>query len=118
MSKSSLRPQLSLIEATNPIEKFQNEVIRPILKLQNDLILNLFYTYLENLRIKLPSNHDELLPKLKSILQKDKTIKNQLIGIVIGLFETDEINIYSEYQKENNKRIIQMITQRLFDNLI
>ena len=113
-----MRPKLNLKEASTEIEKFQNDVFRPILKLQNNLILNLFNLYLENYKIQLKSKQDELRLQIKNICQKDKVLKNQMIGISIGMLEPSELTTYSENLNEFNKRIIQMISQRLFDNLV
>ena len=116
MIKSDLRPILKLKESSSPIEGFQNDTLRPILKLQNNIIVTLFNLYLENYKIILVSKPKELLEQIKKICQKDKSLKNQLIGVTIGMFEDEEFKTYSEYSNEFNKRIIQMIIQRLFDN--
>ncbi len=117
MIKSDLRPILKLKKTSSPIEGFQNDILRPILKLQNNSIVDLFNLYLENYKVALVSKPKELLEQIKKICQKDKSLKNQLIGVTIGMLEDKEFKTYSEHSNEFNKRIIQMITQRLFDNL-
>ena len=45
-----IRPQIKKIQqfpTTSPDERFQNETIRPILKLQNPLLLVVFQHYIE-----------------------------------------------------------------------
>jgi hypothetical protein len=51
-------------------------------------------------------------------LTKDINFKNILIGSIIGHLNENEIKIYLKSKSELNKRIIQMVMQRLQDNLI
>ncbi len=117
MTKQSLRPLLKLKPSSTPTEQFQNEVLRPILKLQNDIYVSLFQSYITKNKVELESEHDFLRDQVKSICQKNNALKNQLIGITIGMFETSELKSYSEQPNEFNKRIIQMIAERVWDNL-
>ena len=55
---------------------------------------------------------------MNSILTKDINFKNILIGSIIGHLNKNEIEIYLKSKSELNKRIIQMVKQRLQDNLI
>ena len=43
---TQIRPMLDLAEATTEIEQFQNGTLRPILKFQNPLILQLFRNFI------------------------------------------------------------------------
>ena len=64
-------------------ESFQNEVLRPILKLQNDLFLASFINYISKTQIDF-YNHS--LEKKQSVIenaiQKDIKFRNVLKGIV------------------------------------
>lgn len=51
------------------------------------------------------------------ILQKDSSFKKFLIGTIVGHFSDEEINFYLNNTRELNRRIIQIITQRLEDSL-
>lgn len=117
MTKTDLRPILKLKQASSETEQFQNDVLRPILKLQNEIIHQLFNVYLENYKVQLKSKPEDLRDQIKNICQKDKALKNQLLGLTIGMLELEEFNLYKENQNEFNKRIIQMTNQRLFDNM-
>lgn len=117
MNKSDLRPKLNLQPASSEIEQFQNEVIRPILKLQNDVLVLIFNNYTKTQQITLSDNLDKLRVQVRDICSKDISLKNQLIGMTIGMLETDELANYQIHQSEYNKRISQMIAQRLYDNL-
>ncbi|MBC8398235.1 glyoxalase [Flavobacteriaceae bacterium] len=118
---SKVRPNLiNLINSnTSDIERFQNEVLRPIIKMQNNLLVAFFKNYIKNNKIKFNTLKPEVQEnKINTILTKDINFKNILIGSIIGHLEENEIEIYFKYKTEINKRIIQIIKQRLHDNFI
>ena len=101
---------------SNEIESFQNSVIRPILKFQNQLLNELVLERVKNLnvRFKLLSNQEQQAFILSNV-KKDIALRNQLIGIVLAFFNQDEFKVYSLYNKELSKRIVEMIVQRVLD---
>jgi predicted histidine transporter YuiF (NhaC family) len=116
-----LRPVLkNLINSnTSDLERFQNEVIRPIIKMQNNLLVAFFNNYIRNRKIEFNKLEAEFQKnKINTILTKDINFKNILIGSIIGHLNENEIKIYLKSKSELNKRIIQMLKQRLQDNLI
>ena len=115
-----LRPVLkNLINSnTSDLERFQNEVLRPIIKMQNNLLVALFKNYIRNRKIEFNKLKAEVQEnKINSILTKDINFKNILLGSIIGHFNKNEIKIYLKSKSELNKRIIQIVKQRLQDNL-
>lgn len=99
-------------------EVFQNTTLRPILKLQNDLIVLVFQNYVN--QIKLPFNGFTVEKKMSSIatiISKDIQLQNTLKGIVIGLFTTEEYHYYSKTISNSNKRIKAMLIERLQSQL-
>lgn len=99
-------------------EVFQNATLRPILKLQNDLIVLVFQNYVN--QIKLPFKDFTVEKKMSSIatiISKDIQLQNTLKGIVIGLFTTEEYHYYSKTISNNNKRIKAMLIERLQSQL-
>jgi hypothetical protein len=118
---NKLRPVLkNLINSnTSDLERFQNEVLRPIIKMQNNLLVALFNNYISNRKIEFNKLKAEVQEnKINSILTKDINFKNILIGSILGHLNKNEIEIYLKSKSELNKRIIQMVKQRLQDNLI
>lgn len=101
---------------SNEIESFQNSVIRPILKFQNQLLNELVLERVKNLnaRFRLLSNEEQQAFILSNV-KKDIALRNQLIGIVLAFFNQDEFKVYSLYNKELSKRIVEMIVQRVLD---
>jgi len=118
---NKIRPVLNnLINSnTSNIERFQNEIIRPIIKMQNNFLVVFFEDYLKNRKIEfyiLKSEDQE--NKINTILTKDINFKNILLGSIVGHFDDNEIKVYLKSTSELNKRIIQIIKQRLLDNCI
>ena len=99
-------------------EVFQNSTLRPILKLQNDLIIAVFQSYLN--QNKIPFNDFSLDKKMKTIevaILKDISFQNTLKGIVVGLFTVNEFFLYSNNTSGFNKRIRSMLIERLQSQL-
>jgi hypothetical protein len=100
-----------------PKELFQNEVLRPILKLQNAVIVALFYHFVQKMIPSfknLTSNKkDEATSKL--ITQNTK-LKNLLIGIVVGQMNEEEFTVYLKDSKAFDKRIVAMGVERVQTN--
>ena len=95
-------------------EVFQNEVLRPILKLQNDLFIAAFRNYVSKNKIDF---YTKTLEKKMSIMensiQKDIKFRNALKGMIMGLFTTDEYAVYIKNSSSLNKRMMDMLVERL-----
>jgi hypothetical protein len=117
-----LRPELSsaqVLDETTAIESFQNTALRPILKLQNDTLIRLFLFDLKNKKQNF--NQFGNLEKQKSIsthFKSNSSLKQQLLGAVIGLFTKEEFEFYQKDSSKINKRIFSMLKQRFEDQLI
>jgi hypothetical protein len=100
-------------------EYFQNAVLRPILKLQNDLFISVFKNY-----IKKHKNvfYDLSLEKkqryIEHAIQKDIKFRNSLKGMIIGMFTVEEYEIYTMNSSALNKRMMNLLIVRLKDQLL
>ncbi|MDG2433965.1 glyoxalase [Flavobacterium sp.] len=95
-------------------ETFQNKVLRPILKLQNDLLLAAFANYISKYKgdfynLKL----DKRLAVIENAVQKDVKFRNTLKGMVVGLFTKEEYLLYAANSSNLNKRMMTMLLERL-----
>ena len=118
---NKIRPVLkNLINSnTSDLERFQNQVIRPIIKMQNNFLVVFFEDYLKNRKIEFYIlKYEDQENKINTILTKDIKFKNILLGSIVGHFDDNEIKVYLKSTSELNKRIIQIIKQRLLDNCI
>lgn len=99
-------------------EKFQNEVLRPILKFQNDIFLLIFKDYLSKyLKDFSNKKQDQKVAFVQHTFQKDQKFKTLNIGFVIGLMTLEELQIFQENKSEYNRRITNMITERIIDQV-
>lgn len=110
-----LRPNIHVEkEAESEFEKFQNEVLRPVLKLQNELLIEIFKTYCN----KRKDTFYKFSEKEKSVyidqtVRKDMKFKHYLEGIITGMFTLDEYAKFIEFEDELTKRLINLLVQRL-----
>ncbi len=98
-----------------PKEEFQNKTLRPILKLQNDVLVSFFKSQLKG--AALPDFKVELTGFVQQRLQKDLATRNTLLGMVIGLLSEEEMETFIADKNEISKRIMDMMAQRIIDQL-
>ena len=114
--KLSIRPILNL-SSDIPIEDFQNKTLRPILKLQHNLILQFFIFFCSKQKIDILTVEKEKFNKtVNTITKKNMILRNQFLGLIIGQFTISELEFYIENDSEFNKRILTMIGQRIKDS--
>ncbi|MFV8269456.1 glyoxalase [Flavobacterium sp. GT2N3] len=95
-------------------ESFQNEVLRPILKLQNDLFIASFINYALKNKIDFYSyTAEKKVLVIENAIQKDIKFRNALKGMIIALFTLDEYTVYIKNSSNINKRMMNMLTERL-----
>ncbi len=100
------------------IERFQNQTLRPILKLQNELLLAIFSHYIyKNKTSFYDFSSAKKTTFIENSIQKDTKLRNTLQGMIIGLFTNVEYAFYIENPSELNKRMMQMLIERLKSQL-
>jgi len=112
-----IRPVIEVFTENSTIfESFQSTTLRPILKLQNETLINLFCFYLIENKIKLALQSDEKQDEtIHAILKKNMPFKNLSIGLVVGHFTEQELLFYNSNKSEVNKRIVELVIKRLSD---
>ncbi len=109
----SLRP---IIETENKtvteIERFQNEVLRPILKFQHAIFeIEVSCNPLLEKLLKQELTAERRRFLIKGIVSKIE-VKNQLLGQITGLLTNSEYQFYYSKKKEMDKRIFAMLLDR------
>lgn len=95
-------------------EIFQNQVLRPILKLQNDLFIASLENYInKNKRDFYTLSIEKKLLLIENAIQKDIKLRNALKGMIIALFSLEEYQIYIQNSSNLNKRMMNMLIERL-----
>ena len=95
-------------------EKFQNQTLRPILKLQNDLFIEVFRNYAIKQKGVFFSLHPEnKMLYIENAIQKDTKLRNSLKGIIIGMFTILEYKTYIKNSSNLNKRMMNLLIERL-----
>ena len=119
MDKKSIRPELNLNATNASIEEtFQNEVLRPIIKLQHELIICNFKHFIDTINTDFQTLKKEAQLKfIKDSLTKDLSLNNYFKGLISGLFTKDEFIFYLDHKQSINKRIIQIIEKRIVDSI-
>jgi len=106
-------------DGTNEMERFQNKTLRPIIKMQHDILIVSFQYYLEKRKIDFSnSTTSKKSGYINSSFTKDIAYKNLIIGMIIGHFSKEEYHIYNRNSSEIHKRIIKIIQKRIKDTLI
>lgn len=114
-----IRPELNLENsALNDSGKFQAEVIRPILKFQNGIIVAQFKEYVKKFKpsfnaynLKVQQNY------VSDVMKSDPRIRNSLIASVVSVMTLEEYNFYVKNKNECNKRIVTLLIRRIQDHL-
>lgn len=95
-------------------ELFQNQTIRPILKLQNDLFIAVFINYVNKNKADFYSySVEKKLQTIENSIQKDIKFRNSLKGIVMALFTIEEYDTYIQNSSSLNKRMMNLLIDRL-----
>ncbi len=116
-----LRPQILSARITPNMssdEYFQNKILRPILKFQNDLFLAVFTNYiLKNKNVFYEISLEKRLKYIEHAIQKDIKFRNSLKGIIIGQFTVEEYGEYIKNSSSLNKRMMNLLISRLQDQV-
>lgn len=120
-SLQKIRPQIlsaKITELMSDEERFQNQTLRPVIKLQNELFLHVFQNYIakrKNLFYQLTL--EKRLDYVTHAIQKDLKLRNSLKGMVIGQFTIVEYETYIKSPSATNKRMLNMVIKRIQDQI-
>jgi hypothetical protein len=121
-NKISIRPLILGINISpNSIfeERFQNKTLRPIIKLQHDLLITHFQEYLLNMNCNFDVfSNLEKQNYIFKVFNRDNSFKWELKGVIIGHFTKHEFTDYCCNKNDFNKRILTMIKERLISVLV
>jgi len=100
-------------------EYFQNAILRPILKLQNDLFVSVFRNYIKKHKnVFFDLTLEKKQHYIEQSIQKDIKFRNSLKGMVIGMFTVEEYETYTLNSSALNKRMMNLLIVRLKDQML
>lgn len=117
----SLRPEIPSARITIDMssdERFQNQTLRPIIKLQNFLIISVFKNYIGKHKNRFYElTLQKRMEYIENAVQKDIKFRNSLKGLIIGQFTVEEYEAYIQNSSALNKRMMNMVIERLKDQI-
>lgn len=113
----ALRPVIASAEINSEMsddEHFQNKTLRPVAKLQNDLLLEAFKNYIKKHKnVFYTLTVEKRLAYIENAIQKDIKFRNSLKGMIIGQFTIDEYSTYIKNSSALNKRMMNIVKERI-----
>jgi hypothetical protein len=114
------RPDIPGIEndrAVSQAEQFQNETIRQIIKMQHDTFIFLLQmNFKEKKDTYFILSEEKKDAYIKGIFLNDNKLRANIVGVVLGSLKEEERTIYAEMRKEIDKRILQIVLERILTN--
>lgn len=118
----SLRPDILTKKINDDMsseEYFQNTVLRPIIKFQNDLLISVFLQFCKKYKnIFFDLSTEKKILYIESVITKDSKLKASFRNLIIGLFSIDEYYEYLKNASAINKRMTGIIKERLISNVL
>jgi hypothetical protein len=116
-----IRPEIPNAKVTllmSEEECFQNKTIRPIAKLQNNLLVEVFKHYIKKHKnVFYNLSIEKRMHYIENAIQKNMKFRNSLKGIMIGQFTIEEHRKYINNSSAINKRMMGIVKERLKQNI-
>jgi hypothetical protein len=111
-------PAINYVAVSSEEESFQNQTIRPIIKMQHSLLIAHFKHYMVSKKCVFDEFlNEKKLGFIQNSLRKDLKFRNSMIGFIIGHFTLDEYKLYTTMTSEINKRIVNIIIERIKNSM-
>ena len=111
----ALRPAVPAdpADAADTVGAFLHATLRPVLKLQNDLLLAVVADFVRDHHIVLrPTDQQHQLTEL---LGRNTKLRYTVVGLVTGLFTAPEYAYYRQHRPELNRRLLELAQRRVLD---
>ena len=113
----ALRPEIATADpdaASSDAEAFLHRTLRPVLKLQNDVLLALVAA---DVRKRVTGfarfAPDDQRERLDQMLRQDSRLKDRLLGVVLGALTAGELAFTLENESEVRRRIMALLAERV-----
>ena len=99
-------------------ELFQNKTLRPIIKMQHDLLIAVFSNYISKRKnVFYELSLLKQLAYMENAIHKDMKFRNSVKGMIIGQFTVEEYTLYIENSSALNKRMMNIVKERLINSV-
>lgn len=116
-----VRPKLpdTLTEGERKEEElFQNMILRPVIKMQHDLLIMRVKSHFISKRVLFNvMDNKKRTEAIIQAFQNDHNLKKEIQGMIIGQLTVLEFQQYLKIERSLNKRIVQMVRNRMIDSL-
>ena len=111
----ALRPVIATAttDADGPVGAFLHATLRPVLKLQNSLLLAVVADFVRDHHILLRPT--DQLHQLTELLTRNTRLRYTVVGLVTGVFTAEEYAVYRPHRAELNRRLLEMALRRVLD---
>lgn len=117
----AIRPVIAsakIYDTMSADELFQNTTLRPIIKLQHDLLIAAFKNYTaKHKNVFSELSLQKQLDYIENAIHKDMKFRNSIKGMIIGQFTIEEYALYIQNSSALNKRMMNIVKERLIDSI-
>ncbi|NNL81129.1 MAG: glyoxalase [Flavobacteriaceae bacterium] len=120
-SLKSIRPEFAsttIHDNMTADERFQNLVLRPVIKLQHNLLMGAFKNYIaKHKNVFFELSLEKRIDYIENAIHKNMKFRNSLKGMIIGMFTMEEYQIYTKNSSALNKRMMNIVKERFLSNI-
>jgi len=117
----SIRPIIAsakIYDSMSSEELFQNKTLRPIIKMQHDLLIAVFKNYItKHKNVFSEFSLQKQLAYIDNAIHKDMKFRNSVKGMIIGQFTVEEYTLYIQNSSALNKRMMNIVKERLINSI-
>ena len=100
-------------------ELFQNMILRPVIKMQHDVLILRVKSYFLSKKVVFHlMDKQKRVSAIESAFQNDNPFKKEIQGMILGQLTKEEFLTYLKSERSMNKRIIQIVRNRMLDSLL
>ena len=116
-----MRPEFSttlINDNMSEEERFQNLVLRPIIKLQHELFMQVFRNYIaKHKNVFYDLSVEKRIDYIENAVHKNMKFRNSIKGMIIGMFTLEEYGVYARNSSALNKRMMNIVKERLLSHI-